>query len=88
MHHLCFAQQVIVYEEEFWEIAEDRVKKEQPIPQLGGKSFRRLAQTLGTEWGRNCVGDSIWCDIVLDRVGLSLDEIPDLEGFTIFPKGL
>jgi len=55
-------------EEEFWEIAEDRVKKEQPIPQLGGKSFRRLAQTLGTEWGRNCVGDGIWCDIVLDRV--------------------
>lgn len=55
-------------EEEFWEIAEDRAMKEQPIPQLGGKSFRRLAQTLGTEWGRVCIGENIWSDIVLDRV--------------------
>lgn len=30
----------------------DRGKKELPIPGIG-KSYRELAQTLGTEWGRN-----------------------------------
>lgn len=54
--------------DEFWGYIEDRTKKEMPIPQLGGKSVRQLLQTLGTEWGRNCIGPNIWRDIILDRV--------------------
>lgn len=37
----------------------DGPEKEQPLPQLG-KSPRELAQTLGTEWGRNLVHPDVW----------------------------
>lgn len=38
---------------------DDRARKEEPLPWLG-KSPRQLAQTLGTEWGRQCVHPEIW----------------------------
>jgi hypothetical protein len=39
--------------------------KEDPIPELGGKSFRYLTQTLGTDWGRTLVAKDLWRDIVV-----------------------
>ena len=36
--------------------------KEQPIPALG-KSYRELAQTLGTEWGRKVLGEDFWIKV-------------------------
>lgn len=36
-----------------------RELKELPVPGWG-KSYRELAQTLGTEWGRDLVGTDIW----------------------------
>lgn len=30
-----------------------------------GKSPRHMMQTLGTEWGRDCIKDSMWIDLVL-----------------------
>ena len=41
---------------------DERALKEQPIPQLG-LSYRHLAQTLGTEWGRRCLGEGFWLNI-------------------------
>ena len=41
------------------EIWDDRVAKETVIPWIG-KSPRQLAQTLGTEWGRNLIHQDIW----------------------------
>jgi len=41
--------------------------KEVPLPILAGKSPRHAMQTLGTEWGRNCMGENIWVDIALER---------------------
>lgn len=38
---------------------DDRVAKEQVIPWIG-KSPRQLAQTLGTEWGRNMIQQDLW----------------------------
>ena len=38
-----------------------RLEKEQTIPCVG-RSYRYLARTLGTEWGRNLVGESVWLD--------------------------
>lgn len=38
----------------------DRDWKEAPIPALGGRSPRYLAQTLGTEWGRRAVHEDFW----------------------------
>ena len=37
-------------------------KKEQRIPELG-VSARHLMQTLGSEWGRECISPSVWIDV-------------------------
>ena len=37
--------------------------KEVPSPYLAGKTPRWAMQTLGTEWGRACLGENIWGDI-------------------------
>ena len=37
----------------------DRQLKEAVIPEIG-VSYRHLAQTLGTEWGQQCIGRSVW----------------------------
>jgi hypothetical protein len=36
--------------------------KETPIPGLG-VSYRHMAQTLGTEWGRQCLGADFWLNV-------------------------
>ena len=45
---------------------EDRAWKEETIRSIG-KSPRELAQTLGTEWGRDTVKDSIWVDLAMAK---------------------
>lgn len=35
-------------------------EKLQPLDVLGGKSARHALQTLGTEWGRNCMDTNFW----------------------------
>lgn len=39
--------------------------KEEPSDLLGGKSPRHAMQTLGTEWGRGMISDSLWVDTLL-----------------------
>lgn len=46
---------------------QDRELKEQEIDWIG-KSPRQLLQTLGTEWGRNTVSESLWIDIGMRRI--------------------
>lgn len=58
----------IVIDPDHW--MTDRTSKEQPIPGLG-VSYRHLAQTLGTEWGRHCMGDNFWADLARSRILLS-----------------
>lgn len=48
------------------EMWDDRVWKETEIRWLG-KSPRQLAQTMGTEWGRELVHPELWVMIGLDR---------------------
>lgn len=43
-----------------------RHAKEDVIPGIG-VSYRHLARTLGTEWGRQLVGDSIWINAFIAR---------------------
>jgi hypothetical protein len=53
--------------------------KEEPIPQLGGLTARRLMQTLGTEWGRN-LDPEFWLkvkDAQLGRLGPSNPVVVD-----------
>lgn len=57
-----------------------RELKEQPIPGLG-RSYRQLAQTLGTEWGRECHGEDFWVNALGARIESSpanLALIPDV----------
>ena len=42
--------------------------KDQSEPLLNGKSYRHAAQTLGTEWGRNNMGDDIWINDMQLRI--------------------
>ncbi len=37
--------------------------KELPHPALNGRTPRHAMQTLGTEWGRDCISPAIWGDI-------------------------
>lgn len=41
--------------------------KEMPSAIFGGQSARYAMQTLGTEWGRECMGDNFWTVIWADR---------------------
>lgn len=41
--------------------------KEESIPLLN-VSYRHLARTLGTEWGRQLVGETIWLDIMENKI--------------------
>ena len=49
------------------ESLQDRATKELPLPGIG-KSPRFLLQTLGTEWGRGMVKQSLWIDILMQRI--------------------
>lgn len=42
--------------------------KETPLHELFGRSPRYIMQTIGTEWGRGCVNDSIWVNIAKSRI--------------------
>ena len=46
---------------------DDRDKKEQPIPAIGA-SYRHLAVTLGTEWGRDLIRPDLWVLIAKTRI--------------------
>jgi predicted kinase len=46
---------------------QDREVKEAVIPWLG-KSPRQMLQSLGTEWGRSMVKDSVWIDLATRRI--------------------
>ena len=42
--------------------------KERQIKELGGTTARKLLQTLGVEWGRKCIDENIWANILVERV--------------------
>ena len=51
--------------------------KEKPVPGYG-KSGRFMMQTLGTDWARNLIGQSVWVRAVKDRISeLKLDVVLD-----------
>lgn len=44
--------------------------KEEPTIYLNGKTPRWAMQSIGTEWGRNCISETLWVDIFLRRAAL------------------
>lgn len=54
----------------------DRDLKELEVPGFGA-SYRKLAQTLGTEWGREMIGADIWLRVLETRL-MGLHRKPDV----------
>lgn len=48
--------------------------KEVPCALLGGRTPRHAMQTLGTEWGRECMDPDLWIRIALKRAAAELDQ--------------
>lgn len=46
----------------------DGALKETPDPYLNGKTPRHAMQTLGTEWGRNCIDGDLWVTTLMERI--------------------
>lgn len=46
---------------------ENRELKERPIPIIGA-SYRKLAQTLGTEWGRQRIDPTLWVRLCAHKI--------------------
>jgi hypothetical protein len=52
--------------------------KDEPCSVFNGKTPRHAMQTLGTEWGRNCISEDIWLSLWRRRVeGLPLVTVDD-----------
>lgn len=54
----------ITYEE-----IQDKARRDEPDPRLGGKSIQYALNTLGTKWGREMIYDDIWVDRSLASIG-------------------
>lgn len=48
--------------------------KEEPCEWLQGKTPRQAMQTLGCEWGRDCIGPGLWTELWVRRVNLIISE--------------
>lgn len=48
--------------------------KEEPCEWLQGATPRHAMQTLGTQWGRACIGPSFWIELWVRRVNLIIAE--------------
>jgi len=48
--------------------------KEHPCYLLGGKTPRWAMQSLGTEGGRNCIGEDFWLDLAKRQIGILLSQ--------------
>jgi hypothetical protein len=63
------------------EFIESRIEgnfKEEPDPFLKGRTPRHAMQTLGTEWGRECMHPEIWIEAWRQRVLLMADRGLDI----------
>lgn len=58
----------------------DRSLKETAIPGFNGASYRMLAQTLGTEWGRQQMGRGFW----IERIKARLQSYTEVHGHPDF----
>ena len=54
-------------------VMQQRSLKEQPLDTFCGASYRKLAQTLGTEWGRHLIGHDLWLRVANARIGAVLE---------------
>lgn len=49
------------------DILNNKTRWNEPLFNMGGKTCRQLATSLGTEWGRNCVDADLWVNIGIER---------------------
>lgn len=61
MHSMFAAMGVPEY------ILNNKVRWNDPLAILAGNTLRHAFKTLGTEWGRNCIGQDVWTNLALTR---------------------
>jgi hypothetical protein len=52
----------------------DRALKETRTPALNGRSPRHAMRSLGTEWGRDALGDDVWLTVAAARLQMLINE--------------
>lgn len=52
--------------------SEELARKTEPCAILCGKTPRQALQTLGTEWGRNMIGQELWANAMRARIGTAI----------------
>lgn len=57
-------------------------KKEQPVDWLDGVTPRQIMQTLGTEWGRQCIHPDLWL-IMAKREWHAVQQLPRVRGMVV-----
>lgn len=57
-----------------WALHGTEKEKNTPLDMLCGKTGRQAMQTLGTEWGRDIVGMSLWTNIWKERVKFLMED--------------
>ena len=85
MIHYAFAQPLKAMLAEGFNLSDAHLEgrlKEQPLPWLD-KSPRELLQTLGTEWGRSLVHDSLWLLLAEQNLHHLASLQPDAPGAVI-----
>lgn len=61
-------------EDKAWDYCYDAKLKEEPLDVLQGKTPRHAMQTLGTEWGRDCIDENLWVRSGLARAKAYLEQ--------------
>ena len=67
IRHMCHSLLLHAHAQDPTRYILDRELKEAVIPELG-VSYRHLAQTLGTEWGQQCLGRDVWIRVLDKRL--------------------
>ena len=67
MMHALYTYSGLTPQEAYIYLHED---KESSTPLPYGLSTRRMMQTLGTEWGRSCIGPEFWIEVWKRRVSI------------------
>lgn len=49
------------------EIVYDKKRWNEPLDILCGKTTRHACDTLGTDWGQNCIGSDVWSNATMER---------------------
>lgn len=51
-----------------YDIVRNKNRWDEPLPMLCGRTMRHAARTLGTEWGRDLIGNDVWINLAITQI--------------------